>query len=120
MQMLDLFILPSRPLAQGGTVWEEQFGHVLIEAMACGVPALGADSGAIPEVLGSPEFIFPHSRPESIAERIAWLARDATLRSKVGAAQRRRVLDHYTNEAIARRYAEFIIPRLARKNHAQR
>jgi glycosyltransferase involved in cell wall biosynthesis len=68
---------------------------------------------AIPEVLGSPEFIFAHSRPESIAERIAWLARDAALRSKVGAAQRRRVLDHYTDEAIARRYAEFIIPRLA-------
>jgi L-malate glycosyltransferase len=112
MQMLDLFVLPSHPLAQGGTVWEEQFGRVLIEAMACGVPTLGAGSGAIPEVLGSPEFIFPHSRPECLAERVAWLAGDARLRSKVGAAQRQRVLEHYTNEAIAKRYADFLLPKL--------
>ena len=32
--------------------WEEQFGMVLMEAMACGVPVLAASSGAIPEVLG--------------------------------------------------------------------
>jgi glycosyltransferase involved in cell wall biosynthesis len=112
MQMLDLFVLPSRPWTQGSVVWEEQFGRVLIEAMACGVPTLGADSGAIPEVLGSPEFIFPHSRPESLADRIAWLAGDAKLRVQVGIAQRQRVLEHYTNEAVAKRYAEFLLPRL--------
>lgn len=32
--------------------WEEQFGMVLVEAMAAGVPIVGADSGAIPEVVG--------------------------------------------------------------------
>ena len=33
--------------------WEEQFGMVLVEAMASGTPVVAADSGAIPEVLGS-------------------------------------------------------------------
>jgi glycosyltransferase involved in cell wall biosynthesis len=33
--------------------WEEQFGMVLVEAMASGTPVVATDSGAIPEVLGS-------------------------------------------------------------------
>lgn len=32
--------------------WGEAFGLVLIEALACGTPVVGADGGAIPEVLG--------------------------------------------------------------------
>jgi glycosyltransferase involved in cell wall biosynthesis len=38
--------------------WEEQFGMVLVEAMACGVPVLAASSGAIPEVLGDTGRVF--------------------------------------------------------------
>ena len=37
---LDLLALPSRTRPN----WKEQFGRVLIEAMACGVPVLGSDS----------------------------------------------------------------------------
>ena len=40
--------MPSRTLPN----WKEQFGRVIIEAMACGVPVVGSDSGAIPDVIG--------------------------------------------------------------------
>jgi Glycosyltransferase len=40
------------------TVWEEPFGLVMIEAMACGTPVLAFGNGAVPEVLGGfPELI---------------------------------------------------------------
>lgn len=40
------------------TVWEEPFGLVMIEAMACGTPVLAFGNGAVPEILGGfPELI---------------------------------------------------------------
>ncbi|PZV18485.1 MAG: glycosyltransferase family 1 protein [Leptolyngbya sp.] len=42
-QVSDVTVLPS--------LWLEAFGRVIIEAMACGTPALGSRSGGIPEIL---------------------------------------------------------------------
>jgi glycosyltransferase involved in cell wall biosynthesis len=39
--------------------WEEQFGMVLVEAMAAHTPVVAAGSGAIPEVVGSSGSLFP-------------------------------------------------------------
>lgn len=49
----DLFVLPTRQL--------ECFGLVTIEALSRGLPVLGSDAGATPEILGpiSPEFLYP-------------------------------------------------------------
>jgi glycosyltransferase involved in cell wall biosynthesis len=61
-RLADLMVLPSLTRKR----WMEQFGYVLAEAMACGVPVAGSDSGAIPEVIGRVEMIFKEGSVEGI------------------------------------------------------
>lgn len=61
MHTLDILVLPSRRKA----MWAEQFGRVLVEAMAAGKIVIGSSSGAIPEVIGNGGFVFPEN--DSIA-----------------------------------------------------
>ena len=45
---MDLLVAPSQTMKN----WREQFGRMIIEAFACGVPVIGSDSGEIPFVIG--------------------------------------------------------------------
>ena len=108
LQALDWFVLPSRPRRDSEVVWEEQFGHVLIEAMACGVPCLGSSSGAIPEVIGDEAAVFPHSDAEALARLLARVCRDKDFAAQCAASQHRLLMKDYTHAAVARRWADFI------------
>lgn len=46
--LADVFVLPSKPTPK----WQEQFGYVLVESMACGKPIVTTSSGSIPDVVG--------------------------------------------------------------------
>jgi glycosyltransferase involved in cell wall biosynthesis len=65
-QKADLFFLPSRT----STTWEEQYGMALIEALACGLPIIASDSGAISEVLGDAGITYPVCDITKISELI--------------------------------------------------
>lgn len=95
---LDLLVLPSRTRPN----WKEQFGRVLIEAMACGVPVLGSDSGEIPHVIGDAGLIFPEGDTEALRSHVQRLLDDRPTRSRLAAAGRQRVLDRFTMAEIAR------------------
>lgn len=94
---IDVFVLPSRTL----TNWKEQFGRVLIEAMACGVPVIGSDSGEIPNVIGGAGWVFPEGDSEALAQMLAQLASNPALRAELGQLGRKRVLDYFTQERVA-------------------
>jgi len=97
LNQLDVLVLPSRTRLN----WKEQFGRVLIEAMACGVPVVGSDCGEIPGVIGEAGLIFPEDNVEELVARLACLQGDSALRVKLRHKGRRRVLEHYTQERIA-------------------
>ena len=86
--------------------WKEQFGRVLIEAMACGVPVVGSDSGEIPEIVGTDDAepggrTFPEGDAEALAKILTELHSDPALRRDFGRRGRERVLREFTQERIA-------------------
>jgi glycosyltransferase involved in cell wall biosynthesis len=81
--------------------WKEQFGRVLTEAMASGVPVLGSDSGAIPDIVGEAGVIVPERDVPALADALCKLQADAALRARLGATGRARVLAHFTHEQVA-------------------
>jgi glycosyltransferase involved in cell wall biosynthesis len=94
---LDLLVLPSRSQPN----WVEQFGRVLTEAMACGIPVVGSDCGEIPRVIGDAGLTFPEGDAQALRERLTRLMRDADLWADLAQRGRERVLAHFTQAQIA-------------------
>lgn len=94
---IDLFVLPSLTRPN----WKEQFGRVLVEAMASGVAVIGSDSGAIPDVIGNAGLIVPEADVAALCEAITRVMNDSALRDSLIEKGRQRFLTHFTQEQIA-------------------
>ncbi|MCH9050398.1 MAG: glycosyltransferase, partial [Proteobacteria bacterium] len=83
---------------------EEHDAHALLEALATGVASIGARSGIIPEILGdgSGLLVEPGS-PDSLAAALSTLAGDEILRDSLGRRGRKKAIESFSLEAIARR-----------------
>ena len=97
LRNLDALVLTSRTLPN----WKEQFGRVLVEAMACGVPVIGSRSGEIPHVIGDGGLIVPEEDIDALARGLLQLMQDDGLRRALGARGRQRVLERFTQAQVA-------------------
>ncbi|MCL5962573.1 MAG: glycosyltransferase family 4 protein [Chloroflexi bacterium] len=97
LRALDVLVLPSRTAPN----WKEQFGRVLVEAMACGVPVIGSDSGEIPQVIGDAGLVFPEDNVEDLRRALNRVMDDAGLRSEMAERGRERALGLYSQARIA-------------------
>ncbi len=93
----DVLVLPSRGLPN----WREQFGRILMEAMACEVPVVGSSCGEIPKVIGDGGLVFPEGDFRELASRLRLLQEDVELRNVLGARGRERVMDLFTHQRVA-------------------
>jgi glycosyltransferase involved in cell wall biosynthesis len=111
LNLMDVLVLPSETAPQFQTLtatgWQEQFGHVLVEAMACGVPVIGSDSGEIPQVIQQAGLIFPEGDAVALADRLRALMTRPDHRNELGQQGYRRALAHYTNQALAQQLLGF-------------
>jgi L-malate glycosyltransferase len=102
LKLLDMLVLPSRKTPD----WMEQFGHILIEAMAAGVPVIGASTGEIPNVIGDAGITVRPEAPQEIRNALNDLATHPELRHSLAAKGRERVERLYTHDQIARQQIE--------------
>lgn len=87
LQASDVFILPS---------YYEALGCVYLEAMACGLPAVGCYHNGIDEIIvdGENGFLVEEKDSQSIYEKLV-LLRNPAIRNKIG-IKARETVQHYT------------------------
>ena len=98
LKSLDVLVLPSVTILP---LHREQFGRVLVEAMAAGVPVVGSSSGAIPEVIGDAGLVVPERDPVALASAIDTILGDAELRQRLVERGARRARMHFDWSVVA-------------------
>ena len=108
---VDVLVLPSRTTRR----WKEQFGRILVEAMACGAAVVGSDSGEIPHLIGRSGggLVFREGRAVELASCLVRLLREPTLLAKHRTQGQDYVERTLTHERVARALAEKLRASLA-------
>lgn len=97
----DVFVLPSIPQP----TWQEQFGHVLSESMACGKAIVTTYCGSIPDVVADTALLVQPADALALADAIDRLARDRALRDRMGTMSFARAEKLFDANAVAARIA---------------
>jgi starch synthase len=94
---VDIFALPSIATRY----WQEQFGIVLAESMACGKPIVTTLSGSIPDVVADAALLVQPNDHYALYTGLKSLVVDPRLRDEIGARARERALAEYSMSTIA-------------------
>ena len=94
-QQCDIYCLPS---ISHPTQGKEGVPVVIMEAMACGLPVIATDAGAVCEIVR--EGLVPEQSPKDLAEAIRKLASDPKAREEQGQANRKFVEAEYSVENL--------------------
>jgi len=93
----DIFVLPSVPTR----TWEEQYGMVLVEAMASGKALISTRTGAIPEVVGPAGMVVPPRQPNRLYEAMRELVISGQKREELGKIARSMAIERYDSRQVA-------------------
>jgi glycosyltransferase involved in cell wall biosynthesis len=97
MRSLDIMVLLTRTTKSV----REQFGRIIVEAQACGIPVIGSECGAIPSVVGEGGWIVPERDPGALTKLLEQVVADPALRVARGVGARRNVEARFTYDAVS-------------------
>ena len=89
------------------SLWQEPFGNVALEGMACGCIPIVSDGGGLPEAIGEAGLIFERGNVEDLAEKMKLLITDFDLQQKMINAQKSHLALH-DPKTVAQKYLEVI------------
>jgi glycosyltransferase involved in cell wall biosynthesis len=105
----DVYTLPSR---------HEGFAIAPLEAMACGLPVVGADASGVADLLGDGEeaggVVVPREDPVALATALRRLLEDPALARQLGSQARRRAQEEFSLAVVGRRLRDFVFPTASR------
>lgn len=105
INLMNVLVLPSQTTEKFKTLtavgWKEQFGHVLIEAMACGVAVIGSSSGEIPNVIDDAGLVFPEGNVDALKTCLVELMKSPEVARNMAQKGYQRAINFYTNRALA-------------------
>jgi glycosyltransferase involved in cell wall biosynthesis len=99
LPLSNLLLMPS--MTTPG--WKEQFGRAAIEAMACGVPVVGSDSGEIPAILGATGggIVVREGDAAALRDAVSGLLASEATRRDMGNRGRHAVAARFSTTAVA-------------------
>jgi phosphatidylinositol alpha-1,6-mannosyltransferase len=103
LNAMSVLCAPSRTTA----AWREQFGRMLIEAMACGVPVIASNCGEMPAVLGTAGLVVGERDVAAWAAAIDRLLGSAAVRADYAASGRARAVSAFAWPVVARAHLAF-------------
>ena len=109
LNAMSVLCAPSRTTAR----WREQFGRMLIEAMACGIPTAASTSGEMPAVVADAGRILPEGEPAAWASALDTLLEDRAALAEMSRRGRERAITAFAWPVVARRHLAFFDELLA-------
>jgi len=103
LNAMDILVAPSQTTAN----WKEQFGRMLIEAFACGIPVIGSDSGEIPYVLEDAGIVVGEKDEQGWITTITKLLNSPSLRQECTTKGLEKVHRMYTWQIVAQQHLQF-------------
>jgi glycosyltransferase involved in cell wall biosynthesis len=103
LNAMDILCAPSQTMPH----WKEQFGRMLVEAFACGVPVVGSDSGEIPYVIQNAGVVVGEKDEQGWVEALSDLLDSPSRREELAAKGLQRAHSVYAWPVIAKQHLEF-------------
>jgi len=103
LNAMDVLCAPSQTMPR----WKEQFGRMLAEGFACGVPVLTSDSGEIPHTAGDAGRVLPEADVAAWTTALAELLESPDRRRELSERGRERAVTRFSWPVVAREHLSF-------------